>query len=362
MKISFVAFLLSLHFASSAQVDNPETLPTKIYELKVKTRGPASLHLPFQSIKIIDSRYDTSKIGFLYTHSFFSQSKKPFRLTRLNNGVQQSVESFYNEYYKMNFSNNGNRLLIVLKKLWIADVSSSAVEQTNEYKSKTARQFVYAKFEYYAGVNNTYIPLKRIDTLFQLLTTPVGEEYNPKEEGSLPFLCFSLENMVEKMNYDEYFDHLTNKRSMTQEELIEVRTKEKHMLILQEPTKQGVFVTFDEFKNNTPSITAFNKNIFPKQKVYELLDAKKNVILHYYACFDGDKLLMPIPYSLMLPGNTNQTNPVAYRVGNSFEFYQMIGNMDAELKFSQSTRRLRLPHKNLEYLPRQIDMETGLAY
>ena len=278
----------------------------------------------------------------------------------MKNGVQQSVECFYNEYYKSNFNSNENKLIIVLKKLWIAAVSSSAIEQTKDFRH-TYQQFVYAKFEYYANVNNKYIPLKRIDTLFQVYTTQEITQYNPKDEYTLPFFCFSLENMFEKMNYDDYFNHLTNKRSLTLEELTEKLTKEKQLPILHEQIKQGIFLTFEEFKNNTPSIVSFTKNQIATNKVFELLDSNKNVILHYYACFEGEKLLMPLPYTLLLKGKTKQANPVAYRVGNSFEFTQLIGNLDPGIKYSKSFG-IYSHGKNPEYLPRQIDMESGLLY
>ena len=67
MKICLPVFLLFYTTFGFAQNDNPDNLRAKIFELKVKTVPPGSLQLPFETIKIIDSRFDTSKLGFRYS-------------------------------------------------------------------------------------------------------------------------------------------------------------------------------------------------------------------------------------------------------------------------------------------------------
>ena len=73
MKIGLSAFLLLfISFAFAQRDDNPNNLRVKIFELSVKTIPPGSLQLSFQSIKIIDSRFDTSKLGFRLSRRFLS--------------------------------------------------------------------------------------------------------------------------------------------------------------------------------------------------------------------------------------------------------------------------------------------------
>ena len=361
MKIVLALWLLGVSSLSFAQKDNPEALPTKNYKLRIKTVAPASLRLPFQSIKIIDSRFDTSKIGFLYIRNFFANGYRPFRKVTLNSGVKLGIENFYNEYYKANFTNNDRSLLIVIKKLWISDVNTSVREQTPLVDYKNGRQYVYAKFEYYAGVENKYTPLKRIDTTFLLEKTTIGEAYDPKGESNLPFFCFSLESMIEKINYGNYFNNLANKKTFSLEEIRARNENEKNIPILNESIKKGIFLTFEEFKMNSPSVTDFRKNKLAKKKIYELLDNKNNVILHYFAYFDGQNLLMPIPLASLFSFNAAQENPVIYRAGNSFEFFELIGNRNAGMNDVLASGEFG-PDKGIQFVPRQIDMETGLLY
>ena len=78
MKISLAAFLLFFTTSSFSQRDdNPNNLKGKIFELSVKTIPSESLKLPFESIKIIDGRFDTSKIRF-QNHLEFSSTNNVF--------------------------------------------------------------------------------------------------------------------------------------------------------------------------------------------------------------------------------------------------------------------------------------------
>ena len=75
-----------------------------------------------------------------------------------------------------------------------------------------SQQDIYAKFEYYLGSANAYVPLKRIDTIFQLTPDKKIEDYDPKDENKLPFFCFALEKMIENVNYEYYIKDLEKKR------------------------------------------------------------------------------------------------------------------------------------------------------
>ena len=65
-----VSFALIFHIQTKGQYSrtsdfSPEKLDSKYYKLKVNGTAPANLQLPFSGIKIIDSRFDSSKIGYI---------------------------------------------------------------------------------------------------------------------------------------------------------------------------------------------------------------------------------------------------------------------------------------------------------
>ncbi|MEJ7671596.1 MAG: hypothetical protein WKF59_02520 [Chitinophagaceae bacterium] len=253
MKITLFALLLLFTIPCFSQnSDNPDNLRAKIYELKVKTIPGDDLKLPFQSIKIIDSRFDTSKLGFKITGKMLVSVNKVFEKIALKTEVKQEIETFYNEYYKNNFTSNGKHLLIVIKKLWSNSMPDRLGERQRNDINRLSKQDIHAKFEYYFNAGNVYVPLKRIDTLFQLTTDKNVDGYNQSNEEKLPFICFALEKMVENINYEIYSNVFDNKKKMSLAEIMIYNEKIKNISILTEPINKGVYLTFDELKTTHP--------------------------------------------------------------------------------------------------------------
>jgi hypothetical protein len=361
MKTCLSAFLLLfISFASAQRDDNPNNLRVKMFELSVKTVAPGSLKLPFQSIKIMDSRLDTSKLGFRLSRRFLS-SNSVFEKIMLSPGIEKGIENFYNEYYEHNFTTNGKVLLISVRKLWINNIPAGQGENQKKDidRLSLSQQDIHAKFEYFLGTENVYVPLKRIDTVFKLTTDTKVEDYDPKDENKLPFLCFALEKMVENINYELYIKDLEKKKKMSVEVIQEYNATAKNIPILNEPVKKGVFLTFNEFKNNQPSVISFSKKKIPKKKIYEITDEKGNVILDYFAYYDGEKLAMAKRLADLFATNISQDNYGMYKVNNSFQFFESYlryiytntGNINQDFR-----------SYILVKVPRQVDMETGEIY
>lgn len=363
MKICLLALLILLSAVVFAQIDdNPNNLRAKIFELRVKTIPPATLKLPFHSIKIIDARLDTSKLGFRITNKVFVTVNKVFEKIILKPGIAAGIESFYNEYYKNNFSANGNVLLISLKKLWINSLPDRQAKYERKNIDRSSLQDIYARFEYYLGSANAYIPLKRIDTVFQLTPDAKVADYDPKDENKLPFFCFALEKMVENVNYGFYIKDLEQRRKMTLEEVEKYNTGAKNIPVLNESIKAGVFLNFEEFKNNRPSVTMFSKRKILKKKIYEIADEKGNIITHYFAYFDGEKLAMGKPLTGLFAANISQDNYNIYKVGNSFQFFENHILIRQEDDTYVSNDTYTGTRHSIVWVPRQIDMETGEVY
>jgi hypothetical protein len=361
MKVCLTAFILfyaSLGFAQHD--DNPNNLRVKIFELSVKTIPPESLKLPFQSIKIIDYRFDTSKLGFRLSKKFLS-SNNVFEKIILRAGIEKGIENFYNEYYKYNFTPNGKILLISIKKLWINNMPERQGENQRKNIDKLSQQDIYAKFEYYIGSVNTYVPLKRIDTVFRLTPDKKVEDYDSRDENKLPFFCFALEKMIENVNYEFYIKDLEKKKKMSVEDIEKYNATTKNIPILNEPTKKGVFLTFDEFKNNQPSVASFSKRKILKRKIYEIADEKGNVIIDYFAYNDGEKLAMAKHLADLLATNISQDNYGIYKVNNSFQFFENYLQYTVR-ETNTGVSNQGIPTYILVRVPRQIDMETGKTY
>src|SRR5688572_21650438 len=365
MKICLATFILFFTtFVFAQHDDNPNNLRGKIFELSVKTIPSESLKLPFESIKIIDSRFDTSKLGFRITRKFPS-TIEGFEKIILKPGIEKGIENFYNEYYKNSFIPNGKILLISIKKLWINSMPDRQGAYERKDIDRTSKQDIYAKFEYYLGSVNAYVPLKRTDTIFQLTPNTKIEDYDPKDEKKLPFFCFALQKMVKNINYEFYIKDLEKKKKMPIQEIEKYNAKMKNIPILNDPIKKGVFLTFNEFKSNQPSVISFSKRKILKKKIYEIVDEKDNVIFHYFAYYDGQKLAIAKHLTSLSDKNRSQDNYGIYKVNNSFQFFEnQIRNTGRETNFrvDKFNAPVYIPGSKIVRIPRQIDMETGEIY
>ena len=361
MKTWLSAFLLLTASALFAQGDNPDNVRARIFELTVKTVPPDTLRLPFESIKVIDSRFDTSKLGYRISTTFSFRSKINVQKIVLRPGIATGIENFFNEYYRQNFTRNGKTLLISIKRLWINNVPRRQGKNQRKDIDRRSQQDIYARFEYYFGSQNAYVPLKRVDTVFQLTPDKKVEDYDPKDENKLPFFCFALEKMVENVNYTFYIEALGKKNKMSLEDIDRYNATLKDIPILKEPVKKGVFLTFSEFKNNQPSITSFSKRKLLKKKIYEIIDERENVILDYFAYYDGEKLAVAKQLADLSGSNISQDNYGMYKVNNSFQFYENYFRYTGR-ESNAGTTNENIPSVILIGVPRQLDMETGEIY
>lgn len=361
MKICLSVFLLLCTAFGFAQNDNPDNVRAKVFELTVKTIPPDTLQLPFEKIKIIDSRFDSSKLGFRISNAFSLRVKINVQKILLKPGIEAGIENFFNEYYQNNFTHNGKVLLISIKKLWINNMPYRPGKNQRKDIERISQQDIYAKFEYYFGSENAYVPLKRIDTVFQLTPDKRIEDYDPKDENKLPFFCFALEKMVENINYNFYIKASGKKNKMSVEDIEKYNATTKNIPILNEPIKKGVFLTFNEFRNNQPSIVSFSKRKLLKKKIYEIVDERENVILDYFAYYDGEKLAIAKHLSELFGSNISQDNYGMYKVNNSFQFYENYFQYTGR-EANAGTTYENVPATVLVGVPRQVDMETGEIY
>jgi len=118
MKILFYLLFTGLSLFAIAQKEekikeSPDKLGNYDFNLIAQTTAPAEVKLPFSSIKIIDSRFDTSKLGFVTVEYFVPaptliglQQVISVQKIRINGGITKSIEEYYNGYYKNSFEQN----------------------------------------------------------------------------------------------------------------------------------------------------------------------------------------------------------------------------------------------------------------
>lgn len=84
-------------------------------------------------------------------------------------GIEKALTNFYSDYYKLPFKDSADKLLIVLKTLWIDNFLSADITDGLRYDvTRESYQNIHIKFEYYFEQSSFFYPVKRIDTVYQL--------------------------------------------------------------------------------------------------------------------------------------------------------------------------------------------------
>ncbi len=367
-KIVFVLFILPIKlFPQSTSIDtkDPANLDSVVYSLRSKTLAPSDIILPFKSIEVIDARYDTSKIGFTFNRNNRFLVFSDFKKMKINGGVAKGIEDYYNDYYQLCLSKSSDKLLIVLKKLWVDNLPSREFASIRNKGSASSLQDIHIKFEYYLHRSNDYFPLARIDTLHQLTEENQNAEDWKLTKNSMAFFYYSLKAVIEKYDFKNMINDVTGKKKLSIAEIDSFNAKRFRLpVLISIRYNEGLYRNVQEFIKNEPSIKEYK--VDKKGKIPFNKDAKD---LDYWAFADSNGLHL-----------TSSKKVDLFRVGNTFEFFtyadfysskgialQLAGTAINQVYFDDRLRINVLPipgsfKQDVKNYPRQIDMETGEIY
>lgn len=346
--IAVLFFLLPFAGFSQKQDGDPEKIPFKSFSLEASMLAPSQIKFPFSKIRMIDSRYDTSKLGFLPV-GFFSKFK---RIT-FKGGIAPAIEKYYADYYQHSFDSSGLELLIVMKKFWFSNVPLNK-KRPGDLQQPTNSTNFYVKWEYYLGKNDNYLPIKRIDTVWTFseeLGKYIEDEFDEKKLAGVKFI---LKAQLEMLEYEKAVKAFAAQPGKTMAFINAYNAARFQLPVLRDNSiKNGVYLNFNEFKNNNPSISSFRE----KTMKYDYLKSEK-----YIETLNGDDIADYWGYykdGYLRFGKRG--NDRLFRAGNTFELYLKLISNTYESPASSGTPYGSASRREYFY-PYQIDMETGGFY
>ncbi len=350
IRLLFLTLLLPL--SSMAQEDNPDVLPVKKLSLELKKIAPGSIQFPFSAIRIIDNRFDTSKLGFTGNYGIRRFKKRSGRKLVLEGGVARALENYYNEYYQHSFSKTGMQLLVVLKKLWLSGTDDDAHEM-DIVKREKYRTFLHCKLEFYLKKEERYYPFKRTDTVINGVTYWEAVHEQSQMAGWNDVFKMILNGLIETVDFDAASKMTERLPQKSMADIQRFNTSFYNIPVLKDTIiAKGIFVTFEEFKNNQPSITKFvEKEIKIKggRKENYLEDEAGNRITQYWGYNTGNNRVKVGKYG----------NDLLFRKNQTFEYFATYQSLEV----NRSLMPISGTYKDYEYwIPYQIDMETGNVY
>ncbi len=254
MKTSFISlFLLTITLSLSGQKNhqkafNPEGFSTSIIKLNAP-KSPKLVSLSFSGLEVYDKRNDSSFAGFYKTK--YSSNKSWVTILKTEKATSTSVYSFLEP--QISFDRQSNyRLVLLIRKLWLSkEIENTEVRDHNIKMQKALLPGIITCFEFYAKQGELLTPLMRFDTTIL--------HHNPNlslidEE----LLQATLTSAIEKLSKTNYRQKIETGRTYSWLHVDSVSTRSKHIDVLHTTSfKKGVYLTYDDFKNNRPSIHDF---------------------------------------------------------------------------------------------------------
>lgn len=306
---SIVAALIILYTGNvlaqkNTSPDNTHIDFSKFWLHKITLHKPGttfSAGCMFSDIRVEDNRFDTSTLGFMHRGSVDMKS-----LIKFKNGLSNEIRDYLINSIDRPVSATSTasyKLICIIKKLWLTDELYEKEEKNSLQRS--VQSGIIFRVEYLAEKENVYTPLYRFDT------TLTGDKniYRSGDnyiEDALTSSLLKLSPFTEKK-----IEQIKSKYSWS--EIEEYNKQRFNLPVLTDTLQKGVYITFEEFKNNKPSIAAYvikpdkkNDDIYVKDN-----KGKEILIRELYGYSDGKDIF------ISSAGNFFRL----YRSGNSFNVY-----------------------------------------
>jgi hypothetical protein len=301
---------------------------------------------PFSHFEVIDERPDTTRIGVhgnlpMNSHKFDRQLTFP-------DPAALELSRYLNRYFV--HPDAPDTALVVLRQLWLSDTDPyfpvAGPYRPASQGQQPEKTHIRLKAEVYARRDNRYLPLVRIDTLqatANVTYNTVKCTYNGWEKELVALLEELTENAALAAARKE-----SSIKWITWDDIQRFNQTRFTVPIFNSPTlSRGVYASFEEFRDNAPSIRDFEikKNSGALAIYLKGGDGTSYYTHNAWGCCDGRQVFL-MQDGLLKP---------LRKAGNSFCFYGIEPDelAPAPGTFGGHTERHCL------YI---IDMDTGDIY
>jgi len=241
-RIIYLFFLLPAFSFSQTKLTDADAPGVKYSCLPIrfsKKINAPDLKLPVTNLELIDARADTSKMGFFYSMSGLKMMKLCF-----TNGINNETGSFLNNYLQKNFTQSSQSLVLSIRKLWVGKYDTLIMD-----KRTATIQVAFCKVEFYLKESECYYPLYRFDSSIIFKTNLSEALFGTVEDLLMASLRRALifdyskirpSSCISKNSIDSFNSY---RQSFPVSNTVQ-------------PAK-GVYLKFEQFKNNTPAFTDF---------------------------------------------------------------------------------------------------------
>ncbi len=370
LSAGFVCLLFNTLFGQTLSTQRKEDLNIKKFDKAfVFVHSPEdSVSIPIHSIYIVDARPDSSAIGLYQLFALeptFLVTQKSFRET-----AEQYIHHYISHTNADSFS-----IVMVFNKFWI----SAGPQKTDDRKTwdingdtgKKMTVSLSAKIEFYLIKDSGFYALYRFDSV---LSYAVNKSINIAGNKQRSFAGYMVQDAIEaSLSKLEIMDWrwgtiIATKRKFTWPQIETHENNYFNIPVLRDSLLiPGVYLTFDEFKANSPTVTSFE---ITKDKLNDIIhfnqpDGRQMAIINAWGYCDST-------HQIFIRSNHNyfrlQRRQNAFYIYGSNQVRHDITNRPATIPFSSSSSstpqyvpvgNYRSEDFKLLLKPFELDWDTG---
>ena len=253
--------LLWLTIMTSAQ-SKKDTIARKINlsslpksNIKLYYRAPVDSALyQFSHFEVIDERPDTARIGLRTNKSSALLAGRDRQLV-FNQPAATEIAGYLNQH----FARPGApcTALVILRSLWLSDAIYIPRNGIGDEDKEFGKPHTRLKAEVYACKDSLYTPIFRYDTLYMEKTTDYDASLKFSYSALEKNLSDLLINLADSASWVAR-DKQGKGRQITRQQINDFnRTRFTSPFDNTTAYTRGVYMSFEEFRNNAPSILDF---------------------------------------------------------------------------------------------------------
>ena len=215
----------------------------------------------FSHFEVIDERADTGRIGIHTCIPDFGRNYD--RQLIFDRSAGSEIADFLNRQYAQ--PEAPYTALIILRTLWLSDANYNRAEYRRDPEHQHERTHIRLKAEIYAIRDGRYIPVLRYDTLETTMKKRILEERSPYYEWghNLALLLNDLADSASGLAPAKE----ESSRCVGIEDIRQFNASRFNAPIDDDRPARGVYATFEEFRNNSPSIQDFEVRLEHHERV-----------------------------------------------------------------------------------------------
>jgi hypothetical protein len=290
----------------------PVTSLSALKAVTIRLRDPnAAKAFPgacFSHFEVLDERPDTNRIGIHTNVPDFGRNHE--RQLIFSQPAASEIAGYLNHH----FARPGApyTALIILRTLWLSDANYIREDLIRDPDRRFERTHIRLKAEIYAIRDGRYLPILRFDTTHSVLKKPLYQERSTYYEWG-----HNLGALFSQLA-DSAF-HIAGRRLdqgnwIGLEEIRQFNSARFNAPIGGDGSlTRGVYTSFNEFRNNAPSIADFEIRLGDNQRLLYLRESGKSYYSHDAWGYCDGKNIYIMRDGVLCP---------AWKEGQAFYFYR----------------------------------------